>query len=36
MDNVVPYCNRCNRAKDTMFQQEYLDLARAIVKIHGG
>lgn len=32
--NSVPCCKNCNRAKDIMSQQEFLDLARNIAKRH--
>ena len=33
--NVVPCCTKCNRAKDTMLQKEFLDMVRSIVRTHG-
>ena len=32
--NVVPCCSRCNRAKNTMTQQEFIDLTNAIANKH--
>lgn len=31
VDNVVPCCRKCNRAKDTMTQEEFIGLCREIV-----
>lgn len=35
LENVVPCCYRCNVAKNTMTQEEFIDLCSAIIKKHG-
>ena len=35
VDNLVPCCTDCNKAKNALSQEQFLQMARAIVKTHG-
>lgn len=35
LSNCVPCCGPCNRAKLQMTAKQYIDLCRAVVKVHG-